>query len=163
MPLNVVLYRGEEVKLSISCPWLFLENWGTVYICETAASIQSTLCQAAVILCSEGDEGKGQSRWWSRRALHLALSVSEEGTGWWRRWWSCKAQEHRLFFFLFGFFFSFFVGLHFHWLKGRARTAWAVFQDGFSDVFETIIVSHFLCLHCLLQLPNAETLCSVWT
>lgn len=62
----------------------------------------------------------------------------------------------------FGAFFLF-VGLHFHWLKGRVRTAWAVFQDGFSDVFETIIVSHFLCLHCLLQLPNAETLCSVWT
>lgn len=157
MPPNVVLHRREAVKLSIFCPWLFLENWGTVYICETAASIQSTLCQAAVILCSEGAEGKGQSRWWSQRALHLALSVSEEGTGWWRRWRSCRAQDRRPVFLCF-----FFVGLHFHWLK-RAEfgTAWAVFQDGFSDVFETITVSHFLCT--LLQLPNAETLHSVWT
>jgi len=42
------------------------------------------------------------------------------------------------------------------------RTAWVVCQGGFSDVFETIIVSHFLCLHCLLQVPNAEIPCSVW-
>lgn len=62
MPLNVVLYGGEEVKLSISCPQLFVENEGAVYICETAASIQNTLCQAAVLLPSEGAEGKSQSR-----------------------------------------------------------------------------------------------------
>lgn len=35
-------------------------------------------------------------------------------------------------------------------------TAWAVFQDDFSVVFETIIVSGFLCLPCLLQLPTLK-------
>lgn len=93
---------GEEVKLSISCPLLFLENWGSVYICETAASRKSTLCQAAVLLHSEGDGSKGQSRWWFQRNIQLELSVSEEGIGCWWKWGSCRAHEQRpcLYFFI---------------------------------------------------------------
>lgn len=149
-------YGGEEVKLSISCPFLFLENWGSVCICETAVSRKSTLCQAAVLLPSEGDGSKGQSRWWSQRALQLELSVSEEDTGYWWRWWSCRPQKHKSF--MYFFFFNLLTSISNDW-RGRVGRAWAVFQDGFSDMLRTMIVSHFLCLYWLPQLPCSE----IWT
>lgn len=159
MPLNALWYRGEEVKLSISCPLLFLEKWGSVYICETAVSRRSTLCQAAVLLHSEGDGSKGQSRWWSQRDLKLELTVSEKGTGCWWRWWSCRTHEQRPYTCIHTYVFVILLtSISTDW-RGRVGRAWAVFQDGFSDVLRRMMVSHFLCLHWLPQLSYSE----IWT
>lgn len=153
--------QGEEVKLSISCRLLFLENWSSVYICETAVSRKSTLCQAAVLLQSEGDGSKGQSRWWSQKDLQLELSGSEEGTG-------CsggngdhaeRMSRHSTYLYIRIYtYIKLLTSISNYW-RGRVGRAWAVFQDVFSDVLRRMIVSHFLCLNRLAQFPGSE----IWT
>lgn len=152
-----MLYRGEEVKLSISCPWLFLENQGTVYIYETAAYTRHSVpscCNIVFrgswrqgskqVMTSESPPSGVKCEWRGHKAMAemAIIQIPEAQT---------LFLSHSLL-----------ASISIDW-RSRVGTAWAVFQGGFSDVFETIIASHFLYLRCLLQLPSAETLCSVQT